>query len=147
MWWTEEEEQLQKQAEAAWGAPADDGIADLADQLAVGAALEGDDADMGEDGPLPAFPWYIPEGALPPEPAAGPFLVNGHHHGPLLLNGHHHGPPLVNGHHHGPLINGHHHGPPLNNGHHQEWDGIEDDLGEAMPGPRAVFHPPDNFPG
>jgi hypothetical protein len=136
MWWTEEEEQLQKQAEAAWGAPADDGIADLADQLAVGVALEGDDADMGEDGPPPVFPWHVPEGAPPPEPA-GPFLANGHHHGLPFLNGHH---PV-------PLINGHHHGPPLLHGHPQEWDDIEDDLGEAMPGPMAAFHPPDNFPG
>jgi hypothetical protein len=129
---------LQKQAETAWDAPADNDIADLADQLAVGAAFGEDDADMGEDGPPPAFPWHIPEGAPLPEPATGPFLVNGHHHGPPFINGHHHGPPLLNGHHHGP--------PPIN-GFHAEWDELEDDLDGAIPGPGAVFHPPDNFPG
>jgi hypothetical protein len=83
MWWTGEEEQLQKQAEAAWGDPADDDIADPAadpfDQPAEDAGLveEVDAADEGE--PPAAFPWHIPEGM--PLPVAAPELpmVNGYH--------------------------------------------------------------------
>jgi hypothetical protein len=83
MGWTGEEEQLQKQAEAAWGAPADEDILDLA------AELIEPPADIAVEGPPPAFPWHIPVGAPVPDPVAGPPLVNGFHHGPPFLNGFH----------------------------------------------------------
>jgi hypothetical protein len=89
MWWAEEEEQLQKQAEAAWGNPSDDDIADPFDQLAEDAGLkeEVDAVDEGE--PLVAFPWHIPEGM--PLPVAAPELpmVNGYHIFLLPLNAPH----------------------------------------------------------
>ncbi len=90
MWWTGEEEQLQKQAEAAWGDPADDDIADPAadpfDPPAEDAGL-GEEVDAAaEGGPPVAFPWHIPEGM--PLPVAAPELpmVNGYHIFLLPLN-------------------------------------------------------------
>ncbi len=90
----------------------------LPDPPADDAIFGEDDEDIADDGPTPAFPWHIPEVAPVLESAAGPPLVNGLPHGPPLLNGFHAGE-----------------------------DDLEDDgLVEAMHGPWAVFHPPDNFP-
>jgi hypothetical protein len=120
MWWSADEEDLQQQAQAAWGMfplediadPAGD-MADLADDMADPMV---NPADLEEDnGDIPAFQWHIPEGD--PVPEARPPLVNGFHPGLPVLNGFHGG------------------------------DDLEDGFIVAMHGPWAVFDPPDNFPG
>jgi hypothetical protein len=102
MWWSQEEEDLQKQYIAAWGEAADDDIADLAadDDIADLAADFADlaaappdppdgDLDLGgeaeaaeaaeEGGPPAAFQWHLPEGVPLPVPDLELPLVNGFH--------------------------------------------------------------------
>jgi hypothetical protein len=86
MWWSALEEDLQKQAEAAWGAfhgfPAEhaEPDADLADP-----EIEPDDPPeeameaVEEDDPPPVFLWHVPEGAVDINQAGGPPLPNGFH--------------------------------------------------------------------
>jgi hypothetical protein len=121
MWWTAEEEELEVQAQLAWGmfppediaAPVDHQAEPVADAEEPAEPVAVGDIAVNEEGPLVAFQWHIPEGA----PAAGPPLVNGFHPGPPLLNGWHQG------------------------------DDLEEDLAGVMHGPWAVFNPQDNFPG
>jgi hypothetical protein len=110
MWWSQEEEDLQKRYIVAWGEAADDDLADLAADPpdlpdgdfmdAEGAAdLDGDLAALEdgmagllagpeEPGPgvgIPAIPWHVPEDV--PFPAFEPEL-------PLVNGFHIHLPPL-----------------------------------------------------
>ncbi len=88
MWWCDEEEKLQQQAEAAWEALAEP-AEDLFEPLDGDPGFGEDGEDIDEDGPPPAFAWHIPEGAPEPGPVPEPPLVNGHHNGPPVLNGFH----------------------------------------------------------
>ncbi len=83
MWWSQEEEDLQKQYVAAWGEAADDDLADLAadppDPPDGDFDLGGEAEAAEEDGPPAAFPWHLPEGAPLPVHDPEPPLVNGFH--------------------------------------------------------------------
>ena len=82
MWWTPQEEDLQRQAENAWGVFPNL----LADPLDLAYDLAEPDADdppeetmaVEDDGPQPAFQWHVPEGA----PDLAPPLLNGFHPDP-----------------------------------------------------------------
>jgi hypothetical protein len=83
MWWSQEEEDLQKRYVAAWGEAADDDLADLAadppDPPDGDLDLGGEAEAAEEDGPPAAFQWHFPEGAPLPVPDPELFLVNGFH--------------------------------------------------------------------
>ncbi len=84
MWWSAEEEALQQQTEAAWGAfpAAQPGLPDIAEDEAPDdpGALEWEPVmlDEAEDFPQ-AFPWHVPEGAPDLDPGGAPPLLNGFH--------------------------------------------------------------------
>ena len=83
MWWSQEEEDLQKRYVAAWGEAADDDLADLAadppDPPDGDLDLGGEAEAADEDGPPAAFQWHLPEGAPLPVPDPELPLVNGFH--------------------------------------------------------------------
>jgi hypothetical protein len=90
MWWSQEEEDLQKRYIAAWGEAADDDLADLAADFADLDADPPDppdgDLDLGGEaeaaeggGPPAAFQWHLPEGVPLPVPDPELPLVNGFH--------------------------------------------------------------------
>ena len=83
MWWSEIEEGIQQQYDAAWGAIDDEDIADpLADPLDPpdGDIDPGEEAGAPEDDDIPAaIPWHVPEGMPIPILDPEPPLVNGYH--------------------------------------------------------------------
>ena len=83
MWWSQEEEDLQKRYIVAWGEAADDDLADLAadppDPPDGDLDLGGEAEAAEEDGPPAAFQWHLLEGAPLPVPDPELPLVNGFH--------------------------------------------------------------------
>jgi len=83
MWWSQEEEDLEKRYLAAWGEAADDDLVDLAadppDPPDGDLDLGGEAEAADEDGPPAAFQWHLPEGAPLPVPDPELPLVNGFH--------------------------------------------------------------------
>jgi hypothetical protein len=90
MWWSPQEDALQKEAEAAWEMfpEAMPGLPDIAEELEEAGedpgGQPGGPADVDQDDP-PVFQWHLPEGAPEPEPAGG--LLNGFHAADLIPNG------------------------------------------------------------
>jgi hypothetical protein len=96
MWWTEEEEKLQQQAQAAWDLFPPDDIADPAGDLAnledladpAGGLADLEDAMAGlMDEPAGpdnnrdalAFQWHVPEGMVLPVIGPEQPMMNGYH--------------------------------------------------------------------
>lgn len=90
MWWSLEEDALQKEAEAVWETfpEAVPGLPNIAEELEEAVedpgGLPGGPADADQNDP-PVFHWHLPEGAPEPEPAGG--LLNGFHPADLIPNG------------------------------------------------------------
>ncbi len=96
MWWTEDEEKLQQQAQEAWDLFPPEDIADPAGDLAdledianpagdladledAMAGLMAEPARPNNNGDVLAFQWHVPEGMLLPVIAPELPMVNGYH--------------------------------------------------------------------